>query len=80
MNNYAKGANKERKIVNEARKLGLIAFRSAGSHSPIDVCAIDTRINKIYFIQCKPEGFNGDKLEKKYKELNGFFEVSFRVK
>ena len=39
--NYIKGANKERKFVNDARASGKIAFRSAGSHSPIDVCIID---------------------------------------
>ena len=40
---YQKGADRERKIVNRAREKGHIAFRSAGSHSPIDVCIIDKK-------------------------------------
>lgn len=53
--NYQKGVRKERKIVNAARARGLIAFRSAGSHSAIDVCIIDQRNCFIYFVQCKPD-------------------------
>ena len=53
MNRYKKGANFERKIVNEARAKGLIAFRSAGSHSPIDLVIIDTPNKTIRFVQCK---------------------------
>ena len=51
--NYLKGVRFERKLVNEARNKGLIAFRSAGSHSPIDVVIIDTIKGYIELIQCK---------------------------
>jgi len=50
---YRKGADFERDIVNEAREKGLISFRSAGSHSPIDVCIIDPKRHTIRFIQAK---------------------------
>lgn len=50
---YVKGANLERRIVNEARANGMIAFRSAGSHSPIDVITISAKGNSICFFQCK---------------------------
>jgi len=51
--NYVKGVRFERKLVNQARAEGLIAFRSAGSHSPIDVVIIDKFKRKIDLIQCK---------------------------
>jgi len=51
--NYVKGRRKEYKIVNRHKALGHISFRSAGSHSPIDVTAIDTKNKIIYFIQSK---------------------------
>lgn len=50
---YQKGADRERKIVNRAREKGHIAFRSAGSHSPIDVCIIDKKARVITFVQSK---------------------------
>ena len=40
-------------LVNKAREEGKIAFRTAGSHSPIDVCVIDTKNLTIKLIQCK---------------------------
>lgn len=81
--NYIKGVLKERDIVNKAREEGLIAFRSAGSHSPIDVCIIDIKLRRVKFIQCKPENFpesKKKKLEQEFEELNNhifscFFEV-----
>ena len=80
--NYLKGVRKERKIVNEARAQGKIAFRSAGSHSPIDVCTIDPERKVIRFIQCKPEEFSETakgRLLEKYLNLNAQFQVYFEV-
>jgi Holliday junction resolvase len=80
--NYLKGVRKERAIVNEAREKGLIAFRSAGSHSPIDVCVIDMSSRRIEFIQCKPDSMSDKKkeeLEKELQELNYLFQCSFKV-
>ena len=51
--NYIKGVAKERQLVNYAKSQGCIAFRSAGSHSPIDVVIIDQKKAIIRFIQCK---------------------------
>ena len=81
---YVKGARYERKVVNEAKELGNIAFRSAGSHSPIDVITIDPTLRLIRLIQCKAgksysQKFK-DNLEKKYEFLNGEnWEVCFEV-
>ena len=51
--NYIKGKVYEQKLVREAKLRGFIAFRSAGSHSPIDVVIIDHKKAIIRFIQCK---------------------------
>jgi len=60
--NYKRGADKERKIVkklmpskvfSDIKENGVIAFRSAGSHSPIDVISIDFKNKIIKVIQCK---------------------------
>jgi Holliday junction resolvase len=77
--NYQKGVRKERKIVNAARAEGKIAFRSAGSHSPIDVCIIDLEAKTIQLIQSKPDGYKGEKLVQQYESLKGLWEVTFEV-
>jgi Holliday junction resolvase len=53
MTNYRRGADKERRIVNQARKKGLTAFRSAGSHSIFDGVIIDIEKKEIEFFQSK---------------------------
>jgi len=83
--NYIKGVRKERAFVNEAREMGMIAFRSAGSHSPVDVCIIDVINKKIEFLQCKPDNFSEKDREKIFlkcenlKFLKGEFKVSFNI-
>ena len=80
---YEKGVRKERAVVNEARAEGHIAFRSAGSHSPIDVCIVNTDRNIIYLIQCKPDNFPEsakNRLYREFKKLNGQFQVWFLVR
>lgn len=80
--NYIKGRKKEYKIVHAEKDKGNIAFRSAGSHSPVDVVSIDTKNKKIRLIQAKPDSMNAhqrQKLRDKNKELNGMFEVKFSV-
>ena len=82
--NYIKGRNKEYAICKEFKELGFeIAQRTAGSHSPIDVFAIDKKSKKIYFIQSKPENFEESKKKKINEELNylnGTWEVIFELK
>jgi len=79
---YLKGARKERRIAKEARDRGLIAIRSAGSKSPIDVVIIDAEKGKIELIQSKSDNFSEYakvKLENKHAALNGLFDVCFKV-
>ena len=81
--NYLKGIRKERSLVNKARKRGLIAFRSAGSRSPIDCVIINTKLGMVRFIQCKSDSFPESKklkLEEQYKDLNDYFKCIFQVK
>jgi len=79
---YIKGYKKENKIVNQEKALGRVAFRSAGSHSPIDVVSIDTDSMIIRLIQAKT--YELSELEKKriFEETNklkGLFEVKFLI-
>lgn len=81
--NYIKGIRKERKLVNQAKTLGMLAFRSAGSHSPIDVCCIDKLRHEIHFIQSKPDNMSEKSKQALYeplKWLNGDFKVFFEVR
>lgn len=80
--NYIKGRRKEYKIVNSEKAKGRLAFRSAGSHSPVDVVSIDVKKKIIKLIQSKPESMNEhqrQKLRDENKGLNGIFLVHFSV-
>ena len=80
--NYNKGAAKERALVNAARARGYIAFRSAGSHSPVDVVMINPILHIISLVQCKPKTMSQnakDKLLAEHPELNGTFMVEFII-
>ena len=80
--NYNKGVRKERKIVNAARAKNYISFRSAGSHSPIDVVVINPQAKTIQLIQCKPSDMPENarrRLTEQYSNLNGAFDCSFHV-
>ena len=78
--NYQKGVRYERALVNKAKAEGKIAFRSAGSHSPIDVVVIDTKKKVIQFHQCKKGKSNLTKKEKQgLKDLSDEYIVVFDV-
>jgi len=77
--NYQRGTAKEQRIVNNFKKLGYIALRSAGSHSPIDVVAISEKEKKIFLVQSKL-GYISEKKKEEVnlnKKLNGTYEVIF---
>lgn len=77
---YLKGRRKEWKVRKELLEEGFeIAQRSAGSHSPVDVFAINKEKRLIYFIQCKPDGYRSKKYDE-YDWINGTFEVIFEVR
>ena len=80
--NYIKGRRKEYKIVHEFRDIGCVAFRSAGSHSPIDVVAINPLKKIINLIQCKPNDMSENAKQKLYdanKYLEGEYIVIFEI-
>lgn len=75
--NYKNGANKERKLVNREREKGRLSFRSAGSHSPIDVFSLDKQ-GVIKLIQSKPKTMSENAKQKildNLKQYEGFYEV-----
>jgi Holliday junction resolvase len=68
MTNYQRGYEIERKIVNEQRKSGNVAFRSAGSHSPIDVAYVDKF--GVHLLQVKRvKKYHHGMFKKEIKEL-----------
>ena len=81
--NYVKGRRKEYKIVNDFKEKGFeISQRTAGSHSPIDVIAIDKKTKRIKLIQAKPDSMSSsakDKIEAENEWLNDEFMVGFKV-
>ena len=50
---YRKGYRMERELVNMWRKAGYVAARTAGSHSPIDVLAVNPKTMDIILTQAK---------------------------
>lgn len=80
--NYVKGRKKEYAIVNKYKAIGCLAFRSAGSHSPIDVVVINPREHEIILIQSKPESMSDNKkeeLRESLKFLDGTYKVYSQV-
>ena len=82
--NYQKGRRKEYGVCDQLKKDGFeIAQRTAGSHSPIDVIAINKETKEIKFIQVKAGGMGSDEQTKLYKEMDwlnkGKFNVSFDI-
>lgn len=81
--NYQRGRAKEYRMISKLKKEGYdIAQRSAGSHSPIDVFAINKKEQKIKFIQLKPKSMSDNmktKLEKEHDWLNDEYVCSFEV-
>ncbi len=82
--NYQKGAKKEQRIANKLKKEGWdVAQRTAGSHGPFDVIAINKKTKTIKLIQSKPKKFsqlNIDRLMEKHGWMNGEFKVEFEIK
>lgn len=82
--NYRKGRRKEYRICKELRKEGFdIAQRSAGSHSPVDVWAVDKENKKILLVQSKPESMSQNKIEELLEEhgdMSGEYDVEYTVR
>ena len=78
---YEKGVKAERKVVNNALSHGCIAFRSARSLSPIDVCIINPFHHFIYFIQVKNFEMTTKQKNKLKRKMpaDGLWRVRFRV-
>ena len=82
-NNYLKGKAKEWRTCQKLIKEGFeIAQRSAGSHSPIDVWAVNKLTKVIKLVQCKPRSMSEKEKQKinyEYAWLNDAFRVEFEV-
>jgi Holliday junction resolvase len=82
--NYIKGRNHEYEIIRHLKQDGYdIAQRTAGSHSQIDVIAINKETKEILLIQAKPNNLSEsaiDSLCSSSDWLNGEFKVKFEVR
>lgn len=80
--NYARGADKERRIKRKFEKAGWICIRSAKSNSIVDLVCINPKEKVIRFIQVKPKKFSktqSDKLLKEAEFLNNEYICNFEV-
>jgi Holliday junction resolvase len=81
--NYNKGKRKEYQICNILKKEGYdIVQRTAGSHSPIDIIAINKLTLVIKLIQSKSASFTQgqkEQLQANMHWLNSMFRVEFEV-
>jgi len=81
--NYIKGRNKEYKIVNRLKAEGWdIVQRTAGSHSAVDIIAINKKLKVIKLIQAKPDSLSNKKKEDIELDccwLNNVFRLEFEV-
>jgi Holliday junction resolvase len=81
--NYERGRDKEYSIIKRLKKEGYeIAQRSRGSHSPVDIWAINKEERKILLIQAKPTNIckpEAKRIEGSLNWLNDEFMVEFRL-
>ena len=81
--NYQRGRRKEYGVCDKLKKEGFdIVQRSSGSHSPIDVFAINKKTKEIVFIQVKAGVISEKERNKLFEEngwLDGKFDVSFDI-
>lgn len=52
-NAYKRSATRERRVVNDYRRMGWLAARSAGSKSPVDVWAVNPHTGETRLVQIK---------------------------
>lgn len=78
--NYRKGRRKEYRICKKLREQGFdIAQRSAGSHSPVDVWAVNKEKKEILLVQSKPRDIS-DRKEQELMQENSSFNGKYKVK
>ena len=87
---YSKGRRKEYKITEDLKKEGYdIVQRTAGSHSPIDIIAINRLTKTIKLIQSKRtiketmdyiDNKQRKDIEAGYRWLNDIYRVEFEVR
>lgn len=81
--NYINGRAKEYRICKKLKESGYsLVQRTAGSHSEVDILAINTKTKEIKLIQSKPRKMPKNQIKKilkRNKKLNGLFLVRFIV-
>lgn len=81
--NYERGRNKEYRIVKKLKARGFdVVVRSAGSHSPIDIWALDWIHKNLVLVQSKLGKLGKSEKErilKEGQEFEGLYSVSFEL-
>ena len=67
MSEYRRGADFERKVVNDYKARGWYASRTPGSKSPIDIIAF--RAGEVHIIQCKLTGRMSGAAKEQLREM-----------
>ena len=70
-NSYLRSTKRERQLVNEAKSVGLISGRMAGSHSPYDLYIFDPKERTVRLIQVKTKRGARMKITKDLKVIQG---------
>ena len=68
MTNYTKGRSREYALMKKLK--GDIIFRSAGSHSKVDIVCINKASKTITLIQAKPKSMSHKAKQRLQDELN----------
>jgi Holliday junction resolvase len=71
MKRYRKGYTLERDVMNMCREAGWIAARTAGSHSIIDVIAINPITMEVKLFQCKNKAMTENEKRKEVHKILG---------
>ena len=79
--NYKRGRKREYKVCKQLREDGYtIVQRTAGSHSPIDVIAIDRDNKIITLVQVKHNNYDPKHILKELDWLNGTWTVELEIR
>jgi Holliday junction resolvase len=70
--NYVNGRAFEYKTKKKLEQMGYTVFRTAGSHSKVDLIAYDIEHRVVWFIQCKAGHLSEKERERIYSELDVF--------
>ena len=67
--NYKRGYAFERKVMQMFKDAGWVCARTAGSHSPVDVIAINPNTMEVKLVQCKASYLTEKGIKKEVEKI-----------